>query len=61
MKHSNQSEEIFFSKYSFEDLRQKQLLRWLVTVAESLRGCQQNSVKKVYLRTLDETHIINMS
>ena len=61
MKHSNQSEVIFFSKYSFKDLLQRELVRWLGTTAQSLIGQQEERAKEIYLRTLEETPTIYMS
>ena len=38
MKNNNQVEVILFSKYSFKDIRQKELVRWLGTAAQSEIG-----------------------
>ena len=61
MKYSNQLEVILFSKYSFIDLRHKELVRWLGTTAQSVIGRQQEKAKKINLRTLKETPAIYMS
>jgi hypothetical protein len=61
MKHSYQLEEILFSKYPLVDLRQKELVRWLETTAQSIIGRQNKKAKKINLRTLKETPAIYLS
>ncbi len=61
MKNHNQVEVILFSKYSATDFRQKELVRWLGTTAQSTIGRQQESTKKLFLKTLRETPAIYMS
>ena len=61
MKHYNQTEVILFSKYSFNDLRQKELVRWLGTTAQSVIQRQHVVTKKLHLRMLKDTPAIYMS
>ena len=61
MKYNNQVEVILFSKYSFKDMRQKELVRWLGTAAQSEIGRQLQKTKKVFLKTLKDTPAIYMS
>ena len=61
MKHSNQIEVILFSKYSLNDLRQKELVRWLGTTAQTAIQLQHVITKKLHLRTLKDTPAIYMS
>ena len=61
MKYPNQLEVILFSKYSLRDLRQKELIRWLGTTAQSIIGRQYEKAKKINLATLKETPAIYMS
>jgi len=61
MKNNNQVEVILFSNYSFNNLRQKELVRWLGTTAQSAIVRQQERAKKLFLRTLKDTPAIFMS
>ena len=61
MKHYNQVEIILFSKYSLADFRQKELVRWLGTIAQSAIVRQHEKAKKLFLRTLKDTPAIYMS
>jgi len=61
MKNFNQVEVILFSKYSLRDLRQKELVRWLGTTAQSAISQQQAIAKKLFLRLLKDTPAIYMS
>ena len=61
MKNNNQVEVILFSKYSFKDMHQKELVRWLGTAAQSEIGRQLQKTKKVFLKTLKDTPAIYMS
>ena len=61
MKNYNQLQVILFSKYSFGDLRQKELVRWLGTDLQPSIGKQQEIAKKLILRTLRDTPPIYMS
>jgi len=61
MKNYNQVEVILFSKYSTTDFRQKDLVRWLGTIAQSAIGSQHEKAKKLFLKTLKDTPAIYMS
>ena len=61
MKNYNQIEVILFSKYSTTDFRQKELVRWLGTTAQSAIGRQYEKTKKLFLKTLKGTPAIYMS
>jgi len=61
MKYSNQLEVILFTKYSLRDLRQKELVKWLGTTAQSIIGRQYANAKKINLRMLKGTPAIYMS
>jgi hypothetical protein len=61
MKNNNQVEVILFSKYTFKDLRQKELVRWLGTTAQPEIGRQHEKAKKLILKTLKGTPAIYMS
>lgn len=61
MKYYNQVEVILFSKYSLNDLRQKELVRWLGTTAQRPIRHQHEKAKKIFLRTLRDTPAIYMS
>ena len=61
MKNYNQVEVILFSKYSPRNLRQKELVRWLGTIAQPAIGRQHGKAKKIFLRTLKGTPAIYLS
>jgi len=61
MKNYKQVEVILFSKYSTTDFRQKELVRWLGTTAQSAISRQQERTKKLFLKTLRETPALYMS
>jgi len=61
MKNYNQVEVIFFSKYSLTNLRHKQQVRWLGTIAQSAIELQNEKVKKMFLTTLKGTPAIYLS
>jgi len=61
MKYSNQLEVILFSRYSLKDLRQKELIKWLGTTAQSVIERQDEKAKKINLRTLKGTPTIYLS
>ena len=61
MKNYKQTEIILFSKYHFNDVRQKELVRWLATAAQSEIGWQNEKTKKLFLSTLKDTPAIYMS
>jgi hypothetical protein len=61
MKNYSQVEVILFSKYSTTDFRQKELVRWLGTTAQSAIGRQYEKAKKLFLKTLKDTPAIYLS
>jgi len=61
MKNNNAVEVILFSNYSFRNIRQKELIRWLGTTAQSIICSQQEKAKKVFLKTLKGAPAIYMS
>jgi hypothetical protein len=61
MKNYNQVEVILFSKYSTTNFRQKELVRWLETTAQSAIGRQNERTGKLFLKTLKGTPAIYMS
>ena len=61
MKNSNRVEVILFSNYSFKDVRQKELVRWLGTTAQSEIDKQLSKTKKLHLKMLQDTPPIYMS
>lgn len=61
MKYFNQLEVILFPKYSLNDFRQKELVRWLGTTARSAIGLQNEKAKKLNLRTFRGMPAIHMS
>ncbi|HEU5165359.1 MAG TPA: hypothetical protein VFU29_07460 [Chitinophagaceae bacterium] len=61
MKYSYQSGEMLFTKYPILCLRQKELVRWLETTAQSILGHQNEKAEKIKLRTLQETPPIYLS
>lgn len=60
MRYSNQR-EILLCKYSRNDVRREELVKWLVTTAQSVIGQQDKKTKKIYLGVLKETPAIYMS
>jgi hypothetical protein len=61
MKYYHQVEVILFSKFSLHDIRQKELVRWLGTTAQSIIVQQQEKSKKLFLKTLKDSPAIYMS
>ena len=61
MKYSNRLEIILFTKYSLRDLRQKELVKWLGTTAQSVIGRQYATAKKLKLQMLKGTPAIYLS
>jgi len=61
MKNNNAIEVILFSNYSFRNIRQKELIRWLGTTAQSIIVQQHEKVKKLFLKSLKNTPAIYMS
>jgi hypothetical protein len=60
MKDSKKIQIILFAKYSFRNLQQKELVRWLTTL-QPLIEQQKQSVKKFVLKNLNDTPPIYMS
>jgi hypothetical protein len=61
MKNYNQVEVIFFSKYSLTNLRHKEQVRWLGTIAQSAIERQNEQAKKLFLTILKNTPAIYLS
>ena len=61
MKNNNQLEVILFSGYSFRNQTQKELVRWLATIAQAEIDHQHQKVKKIFLKTLRDTPAIHLS
>ncbi len=61
MKNGKQVAVILFSKYSFADPRQKELVRWVGTTLQSAIAQQQDATKKLFLKTLKDTPAIYLS
>jgi len=61
MENSKQVEVIFFPKYSLTNLRHKQQVRWLGTIAQSAIELQNEKAKKLFLTILKETPAIYLS
>jgi hypothetical protein len=61
MKYPSRLEVILFSKYSLRDLRQKELVKWLGTTAQSAIWRQYTKAKKMNLPILKESPAIYMS
>jgi len=61
MKSSNQLEVILFSQYSLRNQRQRELVKWLGTTAQTIIKRQYEKAKKINLPTLRETPAIYMS
>jgi hypothetical protein len=61
MKNYNQLELVLFSKYSFKNLHQKDLVRWLGTTAQNAISHQQGKTKKLFLKVLKDSTAIYLS
>ena len=61
MKNDNKVEVILFSKYSFGDFAQKELVRWLGTTLQPVIWQQDDTTKKLFLETLKDTPAIYLS
>jgi hypothetical protein len=61
MKNYKQVEIILFSKYTIGNVRQKELVRWLGTIAQSAIVLQHERARKIFLKTLKGTPAIYMS
>ena len=53
MRNHNQLEVILFPKYSLANLRQKELVRWLETMAQSAIGRQHEKSQEIISRNLE--------
>jgi len=58
MKNNNEVEVIRFTTYSFKEVRQKELVRWLGTTAQSAIDRRHEKAKKLVLKTLKGTPAI---
>jgi hypothetical protein len=61
MKSDKKVAVILFSKYSFADPRQKELVRWVGTTLQSAITQQQETTKKLFLKKLKNTPAIYLS
>jgi hypothetical protein len=61
MKNINRVEVILFSNYSFKNLSQRELVRWLGTTAQPAIDKQSSTTTKLHLKTLRDTPPIYMS
>ena len=61
MKNGNKVAVILFSKYSFADPRQKELVRWVGTTLQSAIVRQEDIAKKLFLKELKDTPAIYLS
>jgi len=61
MRNYNQLEVILFSGYSFRNQTQKELVKWLATIAQAAMDYQQQKAKKIFLKTLKDSPAIHMS
>ena len=61
MKDNNQVEVILFSKYSFGDPHQRELVRWLGREAQPAIMHQNETAKKIFLKTLKDSPAIYLS
>jgi hypothetical protein len=61
MKNNNKVEVILFSKYSFADSRQRELVRWLEATLQPAIERQQNVARKLFLGTLKDSPAIYLS
>jgi hypothetical protein len=61
MKNNNRIEIVLFSNYSFKDVHQKQLVRWLGTTVQPAIDSQFLKAKRLHLTTLKDTPPIYMS
>jgi len=61
MKSDKKVAVILFSKYSFADSRQKELIRWVGTTLQSAIAQQQEMTKKLFLKRLKNTPAIYLS
>jgi hypothetical protein len=61
MKNYNQLELVLFSRYSFKNLDQRDLVRWLGTTAQHAIDYQKGRTKKLFLKVLRDTPAIYLS
>ena len=61
MKSDKKVEVILFSKYSFADSRQKELVRWVGTTLQSAIAQQEEMINKLFLTKLRNTPKIYLS
>ena len=61
MKSDKKVEVILFSKYSFTDSRQKELVRWVGTTLQSAIAQQEEMINKLFLTKLRNTPKIYLS
>jgi len=61
MKSDNKVEVILFSKYTFGNFDQKELVRWLGTTLQPVIQEQQDITKKLFSKTLKDTPAIYLS
>ena len=61
MKNDNNVEVILFSKYSFGNFDQKELVRWVGTSLQPVLWLQDDATPKLFLKTLKDTPAIYLS
>jgi len=61
MKKGKKVAVILFSKDSFADPRQKELVRWVGTTLQTAIVQQQDTTKKLFLKTSKDTPAIYLS
>jgi len=61
MKSDKKAEVILFSKYSFADSRQKELVRWVGTTLQSVISQEERMPNKLFLTKLSNTPTIYLS
>jgi len=61
MKNDNKVKVLLFSKYSFGNFDQKELVRWVGTTLQPFIWQQDDITKKLFLKTLKDTPAIYLS
>ena len=61
MKNNNKVQVLLFSKYSLEDFTQRELVKWLGTTLQPIIVQQDETTKKLFLKTLKDTPAIYLS
>jgi hypothetical protein len=61
MKSDKKVAVIIFSRYSFTDSRQKELVRWVGTTLQSAIAQQEEMTRKLFLKSLKNTPAIYLS